>query len=416
MDVQLFLNKSQTVFQDIRENPERSGKLLTGATFFTIVAMTAFQINPLTYPITTVVTIGALFFSLQFSSIRPQKAFTYTLFPTWYKEKNIFDCALLTNIWLNYNGKNVTAALAVTADTKDVSQRHEHAFEVLRSVKQQGIIGQIFDQQQGRGLAVGDGKNLYSLGIDWEFVRNRQAALTFVEQNLLCTPTKINTAEQMEQFICSLHALLAKDLVNSSGIPIPPGVYRDSIILLPRDNVGHKPDAIAENVKRKESTAVKLFRKLVKRVNESEDPSETLRKFTKEEARLFNLGYDTLYMDPKEISAAMKKFCSNYVNKIQDQTNPLDLATWVHMELIKIHPFIDLNGHISRTLASAELRRGELSPIFIFDENAYVKAQEKRDPEEFKAFLKRTIALTAKLEQILDNESPSQTRQITLHD
>lgn len=414
MNIQLFTNNAQIALQNIRENPEQSGKLFVGAAVFTVVAMTVFNFNPLIYPVATIVTIGVLFFSFQYTSTQPQKVFTYTSFPTWYKEKTIFDCALLTDIWLHYNGKKVTAALAVTTKTQNVSQRQDNAYKVLQSVQYQGLIGQIFDQQKERGLAVSDGANVYSLGIDSEFVRNRQAALTFVEENLLCNPPKVQTADQMEKFICKLHALLAQDLVNSSGIPIPPGKYRDSIILLPRDNVGVDEEAVAENVKKKEPKSDKLFRRLFQRFKQSKDPSKTLRQFTKEEARVFALGYDTLYMDANEIPSAMKKFCNDYVQKIQEKIDPLDLATWVHMTLIAIHPFIDLNGHTSRTLASAELRRGGYSPIFVFDENAYVKAQEKRDPEEFKAFLKRTIALSEKLGNALDQETPTKPINIKL--
>lgn len=416
MSIQNYFNNSQVALQNAWNHPERSGKLLVGATFITVVAMTLFQANPLTYPVTTLVTIGILFFSLQHAVEKKHHAFTYTTFPTWYKEKNIFDCALLTNIWLSYQGKKVTAALAVTENTLAMSKRQSDAFNVLKAVQQQGMIAQIFNQQKERGLAVRDEQNLYALGIDEEFVRNRQAALAYVENNLLCTPPKIKTAEQMEQFICGLHALLAKDLVNSSGIPIPPGKYRESIILLPKDNVGEEFDAIVKNVKNKEPMAVKLFCQLIQRINKSEDPSETLRQFSSEEARVFSLGYDTLYLDAKDIPEAMKKFCKDYLQKIHAKTDPLDLATWLHMELIKIHPFVDLNGHTSRTLASAELRRGGLSPIFIFDENAYVKAQEKRDPEEFREFLERTIRLSEKLGKILDQEQPLPRRQITLHD
>jgi len=416
MSIQNYFNNSQVALQNAWNHPERSGKLLVGATFITVVAMTLFQANPLTYPVTTLVTIGILFFSLQHATEKKQQAFTYTTFPTWYKEKNIFDCALLTNIWLSYKEKQVTAALAVTEETSNISQRQEGALQVLQAVQQRGRIAEIFDQQKERGLAVGDGKNLYTLGVDKEFVRNRQLALTYVEKILLCQPSIIKTAEDMEKFICSLHQLLARDLVNSSGIPIPPGQYRESIIILPKDNVGHELDAIVENVKRKEAKSAKRFCQLFKRIHESKNASETFRQFTKEEARVFSLGYDTLYLDAKEIPAAMKKFCKDYLEKIQAKTDPLDLATWVHLELIKIHPFVDLNGLTSRILASAELRRGGLSPIFIFDENAYVKAQEKRDPEEFREFLERTVRLSEKLGKILDQEQPLPRRQITLHD
>lgn len=416
MSIEILLNDSRVAAQNAWNNPKRSGNLLVGATFITVVAMTFFQTNPLTYPVTTLATIGILFFSLQHAAEKKQHAFTYTTFPTWYKEKNVFDSALLTNIWLSYKEKKVTAALAVTEKTTDISQRQDDAVEVLKAVQQKGVIAQIFNQQKGRGLAVRGEKNLYALGIDEEFVRNRQAALAYVENNLLCNPPKIKTAEQMEQFICDLHSLLAKDLVNSSGIPIPPGKYRKSIILLPKDNVGHENNAIVQNVKKKEPQSLQLFCQLVQRIKKSKDPSETLRQFSSEEARVLSLGYDTLYMDPKDIPEAMKKFCRDYLQKIKAKTDPLDLATWLHMEFIKIHPFIDLNGHTARTLASAELRRGDLAPIFIFDEDAYVKAQEKRNPAIFRAFLMRTINLSKKLGAILEQEQPLPRRQITLHD
>jgi len=335
---------------------------------------------------------------------------TNIYFPTWFKNQNIFDRALLTSTWLeNKDKKKVTAAFVITTELTGLPERQRGLVPAIQHLYAEKMISELFNQQKGRGLEVQSGNHTYTLGIDSEFIENRQSALTFVEENLLCSPSKITTPKEMEQFICKLHSLFAKDLVNSSGIPIPPGNYRDSIILLPKDNVGQNMTKVAENVQKKDRNAVVPFLTLVKRIEKSKDPCATLKQFTEEEARVFSLGFDTLYMDWKEIPAAMTKFCEEYLRKIQAETDPLDLATWVHMELINIHPFIDLNGHISRTLASAELRRGNLSPIFIFDENAYVKAQERRDSAEFKAFLKRTINLSAKLEKILETEETLQS-------
>ena len=415
MSAEFFITRSLTAVQDALNHPTRSGLLLAGSSFVTVIALVAFSSSPLDYPAFTLCTIGALFFSLQ-HAITPSKTFSYTTFPTWYKEKTIFDCALLSNIWLTFKEKSVTAAFAVTEEMNGVGERQNATLQALQGLRFQRQIATIFNQQKERGLAVSDGANIYSLGIDAQFVTNRVAALAFVEKDFLCHPPKITTPDHLERFICTLHALLAKNLVNSSGIPIPEGQYRKGCILLPKDNVGTENAAIIQNVARKEPQSVGLFVKLLKQIEQAKNPLEVFRNFSDEEARVFSLGYDILYTDPEEIPAAMKQFCKDYLQKIQAKTDPLDLATWVHLELIKIHPFVDLNGHTSRTLASAELRRGGHSPIFIFDETAYIKAQEKRDPAIFRDFLEKTITLSAKLGSLLENEELLQRRRIQLTD
>lgn len=65
-----------------------------------------------------------------------------------------------------------------------------------------------------------------------------------------------------------------------------------------------------------------------------------------------------------EVSSKMQEFIKNYKQKKQT-LHPIELASWVHVEFVGIHPFIDGNGRTSRLLMNLELIKAGYPPVVI---------------------------------------------------
>jgi fido (protein-threonine AMPylation protein) len=70
-----------------------------------------------------------------------------------------------------------------------------------------------------------------------------------------------------------------------------------------------------------------------------------------------NIDDDTVFLEPALINGAMKKLVSSHYARLDANTyNPIIEATRLKEEFIKIHPFGDFNGRLSRIILSGFLR------------------------------------------------------------
>jgi Fic family protein len=61
---------------------------------------------------------------------------------------------------------------------------------------------------------------------------------------------------------------------------------------------------------------------------------------------------------------------NNFFERLNNnEFNPLDLAAYTHGEFVRIHPFIDGNGRLSRILMNFQLLKNEFLPISIKNED-----------------------------------------------
>lgn len=90
-----------------------------------------------------------------------------------------------------------------------------------------------------------------------------------------------------------------------------------------------------------------------------------------------------------EVQSKMEEFIKNYNEKI-NKLHPIELASFVHIEFVKIHPFVDGNGRTSRLLMNLELIKAGFPPVVIEleDRLEYYKALDIGHTEnDYKPFL-----------------------------
>ena len=90
-----------------------------------------------------------------------------------------------------------------------------------------------------------------------------------------------------------------------------------------------------------------------------------------------------------EVQSKMEEFIKNYNENIT-KLHPIELASFVHIEFVKIHPFLDGNGRTSRLLMNLELIKAGFPPVVIEleDRLEYYKALDIAHTEnDYKPFL-----------------------------
>lgn len=70
---------------------------------------------------------------------------------------------------------------------------------------------------------------------------------------------------------------------------------------------------------------------------------------------------------PSEMYQQIKNFYADMPYKAKD--NAIEFAAWTHAEFVKIHPFVDGNGRISRMIMNYQLMSSGFLPVSIAKEN-----------------------------------------------
>lgn len=87
-----------------------------------------------------------------------------------------------------------------------------------------------------------------------------------------------------------------------------------------------------------------------------------------------------------------------------DGVHPVVHAALIHLDFVKIHPFVDGNGRTARILMNVLLRRGgyPAMPIYPKDRLAYLNAIEGADTDDGEEFVKLAVRLeNATIDQLL---------------
>jgi len=92
------------------------------------------------------------------------------------------------------------------------------------------------------------------------------------------------------------------------------------------------------------------------------------------------------YTSPLETPLKMAELMQWYKNN--KETHPLVLASQLHYDFIRIHPFDDGNGRVARLLVNYVLMKNEYPPIIVkaADKDKYLTALNKADTGDINAF------------------------------
>lgn len=95
------------------------------------------------------------------------------------------------------------------------------------------------------------------------------------------------------------------------------------------------------------------------------------------------------YCPPEQVQSEMDRFLAFHESHRDLDLSPEVEAAWLHHEFVRIHPFQDGNGRISRLLmAYAYAKAGEFPPVIpAQDKDAYITSLELADGGNFKAFV-----------------------------
>jgi Fic family protein len=93
-------------------------------------------------------------------------------------------------------------------------------------------------------------------------------------------------------------------------------------------------------------------------------------------------GTIVLYCPPEHVEAEIDNLIEIYNELIEQNINPLIIASWVHHAFTMIHPFQDGNGRVVRLIASLIMIKSNFFPITVLREEAkvkYIQALEEAD-------------------------------------
>ena len=96
-------------------------------------------------------------------------------------------------------------------------------------------------------------------------------------------------------------------------------------------------------------------------------------------------GFVHEYCPPEQVETEIDRFLAFHAGHADLDLAPELEAAWLHHEFVRIHPFQDGNGRISRLLmAWAYAKAGEFPPVIpANNKNAYITALEAADEGEF---------------------------------
>lgn len=260
------------------------------------------------------------------------------------------------------------------------------AVEQGTTFRQKGIVG---TNQVVNGVA----RTLH-FRINGRKFSNYEKALHYIEQTIFtCPDAYLTQVSDVISVIKTLHAILLRDLPDQEVIT--PGEFRicEKII----SSVTSRNDVLHHAKGRLSSQEYAQF----ERSYQQFISSNSLSVFSDEERTLWSKCF-IIPTVPSNIEAELRLFAETFIARLKrdfSQSTPtpvnrkrasIELASFVHTELIRIHPFLSGNGRLARMLMNTILYYfGGYDPVVIDSESRYkaVVAQSFKDASAFTDYL-----------------------------
>ena len=228
------------------------------------------------------------------------------------------------------------------------------------------------------------------MGLNPWFLNNWQNALKTVELTLL---SPVLEDLDIEKVILEIHADLTRQLKNLDGTEVKSGDYRTRPVAIQPDGLADDMIKLQKFVEKKNGPGSFLT---LQRASQSFQKFDGIHRLSRKEKKVFTSVYQ-LCSPVKDLPQEMKKFSKEYGDKIREMKakqkktrgEVFDFAAWVHMSLIKIHPFEDGNGRLARILMNTELKRFGYHSVVFLNDKEYTEAiqKDRQQPGAFAAYI-----------------------------
>lgn len=208
----------------------------------------------------------------------------------------------------------------------------------------------------------------------------------------------------IEKILKQINGALVHGLHDFHDNPIIGGSYRECAVAIQPDDVAEDPEKLKvlveqRNGKNTFDTFIRAARKFYY--------TDSLSSMTAKERKIFKSMYHTC-PPAKKVPQLMQKFAADYRQKLKEGVEAFELAAWVHMTFVSIHPYEDAMGREARILMNAELKRAGYLSVEFLDDKAYTKAiqRDHKHPGAFRDYLVEAYKHSPALNEVQDFPGP----------
>lgn len=336
-------------------------------------------------------------------------------FPCWYQREIILDAYVRAGVDIQDSDQTLTTAQFASEYFEMFKDRQEHVCFILNGSNPHEMeLVLSSSNRKGVKMPIKVGNPTvqldFAVGIHTRYLKNQKVVLGKVHDKFLSASFLSKTPRELECIIQELHKDFFVGTAPFIQKPVARGRYREGWVVVQPEGLGPSSDRVFPHIASQHPNQFAEFQRIYERVFPLGGiDKKAYLTLSEEEKRVLSLAFVIIYTDPTTIPNEMETFCNAYVDRLRlSNIDPVALAAWVHMEIVRIHPFEDGNGRLARMLANTELVRGKHSPFVISDSVRYKEAVQKSlntgNPSPFETYLREAIELSKRLGAVLDQE------------
>lgn len=193
--------------------------------------------------------------------------------------------------------------------------------------------------------------------------QNYKEAEHFIEEAILSSDVLFSgSVDDTVNTIKKIHEILLQKLPRAAE---DAGKYRTMLDYI---NHGNPKQHHAKKLATLSPSEMQIYQAALPKLDKHD-----LRLFTPKELSVMQKVY-TFCTNPNDIRAEMENLAKNLIDKIARKVDPKYIAGWLHMEIVRIHPFGDANGRLARILLNTILVHYKQTPAVFHDTEAYNRA------------------------------------------
>ena len=275
-------------------------------------------------------------------------------FPCWYQKEIILDAYVRAGVDIQDSDQTLTTAQFASEHFEMFQHRQECVSHILQVIDpQQMELVSSNANRKGVKMFIEGGKPPiqldFSVGIHTRYLKNQKVVLGKVHEKFLSTSFLNKTPMELERIIQELHKDFFVGTAPFIQKPVARGRYREGWVVLQPEGLGPSSDKIFPHIASQHPDQFAEFKRIYERVFPL-GGMEGINKraylaLSNEEKRVLSLAFVIIYTDPTTIPSEMQTFCNEYLDRLRfSNIDPVALAAWVHMEIVRVHPFEDGRG------------------------------------------------------------------------